>query len=235
MDVSIWLRDPGLADCTREFRANDIDAEVSPCLTAEDLTTLGMKPGMATCSPPSASDPPNVPIPLIRAASSRGSTSRRRSAANHGHIEGGKKMTARLLTTVSAANAALAAAVTLAPAADAQERVQWRMQSAFPSNLPHTGVAGKRVEAMVDRLSGGNFELRFFEPGALVPALECFDAAAKGGVEAVGPRPASTPVSTPPSRSSRRCRSGPCTASSSPGKSTAAVMRSRTRSPASTA
>ena len=36
---------------------------------------------------------------------------------------------------------------------------------------------------MVDRLSGGNFELKFFEPGALVPALECFDAAAKGSVE----------------------------------------------------
>ncbi len=58
------------------------------------------------------------------------------------------------------------------------------MQSAFPSKLPHTGVAGKRVEAMVDRLSGGSFELRFYEPGALVPALECFDAAAKGSVEA---------------------------------------------------
>ena len=57
------------------------------------------------------------------------------------------------------------------------------MQSAFPGNLPHTGVAAKRLEAMVDRLSGGNFELKFYEPGALVPALECFDAAAKGSVK----------------------------------------------------
>ena len=30
---------------------------------------------------------------------------------------------------------------------------------------------------MVDRLSSGHFELKFYEPGALVPALECFDAA----------------------------------------------------------
>jgi TRAP-type mannitol/chloroaromatic compound transport system substrate-binding protein len=36
---------------------------------------------------------------------------------------------------------------------------------------------------MVERVSGGNFELKFFEPGALVPALECFDAASKGSVE----------------------------------------------------
>jgi TRAP-type mannitol/chloroaromatic compound transport system substrate-binding protein len=87
-------------------------------------------------------------------------------------------------TAVVAVSAALAAASTLATMADAQERVHWKMQSAFPSNLPHTGVAGKRVEAMVDRLSSGNFTLKFYEPGALVPALECFDAASKGSVEA---------------------------------------------------
>jgi TRAP-type mannitol/chloroaromatic compound transport system substrate-binding protein len=89
-----------------------------------------------------------------------------------------------------AAGVALAAALTLATAAGAQERVQWKMQSAFPSHLPHTGVAGKRVEAMVGQLSDGNFELKFYEPGALVPALECFDAAAKGSVEACWTTPA---------------------------------------------
>ena len=90
----------------------------------------------------------------------------------------------RLGTALAAAGVALAAALTLATTAAAQERVQWKMQSAFPGNLSHLGTAGKRVEAMVDRLSSGNFELRFYEPGALVPALECFDAAAKGSVEA---------------------------------------------------
>jgi TRAP-type mannitol/chloroaromatic compound transport system substrate-binding protein len=90
----------------------------------------------------------------------------------------------RLGTAIVAVSGALAAASTLATTADAQERVHWKMQSAFPGNLPHTGVAAKRVEAMVDRLSDGNFQLKFYEPGALVPALECFDAAAKGSVEA---------------------------------------------------
>jgi TRAP-type mannitol/chloroaromatic compound transport system substrate-binding protein len=70
----------------------------------------------------------------------------------------------RLDTAIVAAGVALAAA--LATTADAQDRVHWKMQSAFPSNLPHSGVAAKRLEAMVDRLSGGNFQLKFYEPGA---------------------------------------------------------------------
>jgi TRAP-type mannitol/chloroaromatic compound transport system substrate-binding protein len=89
----------------------------------------------------------------------------------------------RLGTAIIAVSGALAVTSMLTTTAEAQERVRWKMQSAFPSNLPHTGVAAKRVEAMVDRLSGGNFELKFYEPGALVPPLECFDAAAKGSVE----------------------------------------------------
>jgi TRAP-type mannitol/chloroaromatic compound transport system substrate-binding protein len=57
------------------------------------------------------------------------------------------------------------------------------MQSAFGSQLSHLGTSGVRLSAMVDRLSGGSLELKFFEPGALVPALECFDAASQGAVE----------------------------------------------------
>ena len=78
---------------------------------------------------------------------------------------------------------ALVATLGLATDADAQERVRWKMQSAFPGNLSHLGTSAIRLEGMVERVSGGNFELKFFEPGALVPALECFDAAAKGSVE----------------------------------------------------
>jgi TRAP-type mannitol/chloroaromatic compound transport system substrate-binding protein len=141
-------------------------------------------------------------------------------------------MTSRLRTAVAATGVALAVAWALATTADAQERVQWKMQSAFPSNLPHLGAAAKRVEAMVDRLSGGNFELKFYEPGALVPALECFDAASKGSVEAcwttagfhTGKYPALAFFSTVPF--------GP-----QYGEffSTAAAMSCRTRSTASTA
>ncbi|HEX6144574.1 MAG TPA: TRAP transporter substrate-binding protein [Geminicoccaceae bacterium] len=68
--------------------------------------------------------------------------------------------------------------------AEAQDRVRWKMQSAFGSQLSHLGTSGVRFEENMDRVSGGTLQIKFYEPGALVPALECFDAAAKGSVEA---------------------------------------------------
>ncbi len=79
--------------------------------------------------------------------------------------------------------AALAVCLTVATDATAQERVRWKMQSAFGSQLAHLGTSGVRFSETMDRMSGGAFEVKFFEPGALVPALECFDAASKGSVE----------------------------------------------------
>ena len=84
---------------------------------------------------------------------------------------------------LAAAGVVLVTTLGLATTADAQDRVRWKMQSAFPSNLSHLGTSGVRLMNTVERVSGGNFELKFFEPGALVPALECFDAASKGSVE----------------------------------------------------
>jgi TRAP-type mannitol/chloroaromatic compound transport system substrate-binding protein len=84
---------------------------------------------------------------------------------------------------VAAAGAALVVASLSAPA-EAQRRVQWKMASAFGSKLPHLGTSGVRFADNVKVMSGGTLELKFFEPGALVPALECFDAVSKGSVEA---------------------------------------------------
>ncbi|MBM4441638.1 MAG: TRAP transporter substrate-binding protein [Candidatus Rokubacteria bacterium] len=68
--------------------------------------------------------------------------------------------------------------------AEAQRRVSWKMASAFGSKLPHLGTSGTRFADNVKVASGNTLELKFFEPGALVPALECFDAVSKGSVEA---------------------------------------------------
>jgi TRAP-type mannitol/chloroaromatic compound transport system substrate-binding protein len=78
----------------------------------------------------------------------------------------------------------LSIALTTWTGASAQERVKWKMQSAFPSSLIHLGTSGVRFAKNIERVSGGNFQIKFYEPGALVPALECFDAASKGSVEA---------------------------------------------------
>ncbi|HZU87617.1 MAG TPA: SAM domain-containing protein [Stellaceae bacterium] len=42
MDISEWLRGLGLEQYALAFRDNDIDADVLPELTAEDLTGLGV-------------------------------------------------------------------------------------------------------------------------------------------------------------------------------------------------
>ena len=42
MDVVAWLRGLGLEQYEQAFRENDVDAEVLPELTAEDLIGLGV-------------------------------------------------------------------------------------------------------------------------------------------------------------------------------------------------
>lgn len=72
----------------------------------------------------------------------------------------------------------------LSGAANAQDKIRWKMQSAFGSQLPHLGPPGQKFQKDLDLMSAGKFEMRFYEPGALIPALECFDAVGKGSVEA---------------------------------------------------
>jgi TRAP-type mannitol/chloroaromatic compound transport system substrate-binding protein len=84
---------------------------------------------------------------------------------------------------LASAGAVIGLALACSVSAEAQERVKWKMQSAFASSLSHLGTSGVRYTEVIDRLSAGAFEIKFYEPGALVPALECFDAASKGSVE----------------------------------------------------
>lgn len=67
--------------------------------------------------------------------------------------------------------------------AGAQTKVRWKMQSAFGSQLPHLGPSGLRFSKDIERMSDGKFEVKFYEPGALIPPLECFDAVSKGSIE----------------------------------------------------
>src|SRR6185295_6981892 len=83
----------------------------------------------------------------------------------------------RFASTVS-----VALLTTSASAQDAT--IHWKMQSAFAGNLPHLGTSGVRFSKDIERMSGGKFDVKFFEPGALIPPLECFDSVAKGAIEA---------------------------------------------------
>lgn len=80
---------------------------------------------------------------------------------------------------------ALAGASLLAapPVAGAQAAVEWKMVTSWPKNLPGPGVTAQRIADRVETMSGGAFRIRLFSAGELVPALEVFDAVARGTAE----------------------------------------------------
>ena len=92
------------------------------------------------------------------------------------------RILARRLATVGAA---IGLTLACSISADAQDRVRWKMQSAF---VQQSGRIWVRPASVSPRTSNACptaiSSIKFYEPGALVPALECFDAASKGSVEA---------------------------------------------------
>ena len=66
----------------------------------------------------------------------------------------------------------------------AEEPVRWKMASAVSSSVPILGATAKGLTEKIAAISGGDFVIKFYEPGALVPPLEMFDAVAKGSIEA---------------------------------------------------
>ena len=73
---------------------------------------------------------------------------------------------------------------TTATTEPAAKPIRWKMASSFPGNLVQLGDQGKMIEERIRTLSNGTMEFKFFEPGALVPPLEIFDAVSTGAVNA---------------------------------------------------
>jgi TRAP-type mannitol/chloroaromatic compound transport system substrate-binding protein len=69
--------------------------------------------------------------------------------------------------------------------ADAVDRLRWKMQSAFGSKLSIIGEVAKRYEGVVSDMSAGAMKIKFFEPGALVPTLQGWDAVKAGSIDAM--------------------------------------------------
>ena len=86
------------------------------------------------------------------------------------------------------AGATLLAGGLLTGAASAQS-INWDMQSTYPSSLKQLGSLGVRIEEQLKTVSGGQINVKFQEPGAIVPALEAFDAVASGAVQAAWSTP----------------------------------------------
>jgi len=87
------------------------------------------------------------------------------------------------------AAAALFAAASLVPAAAQDKRVRVQMQSNFASSLAILGPQAQRTVDQIRKISGGSIDIRFFEPGALVPAGQSFDAVSSGSLDSAWASP----------------------------------------------
>ncbi len=76
-----------------------------------------------------------------------------------------------------------AVASTLATPALAQGKIQWKMVTAWPKNLPGPGVAAQKLADRITALSGGRIEVKLFAAGELVPGRGVFDAVSQGTAE----------------------------------------------------
>jgi len=79
---------------------------------------------------------------------------------------------------------AVAVASFASPAVHAQSKLRLNMASTFPGSMVLIGDAAKnKLPAKIARASGGEIDLRFNEPGALVPAAQAMDAVSAGSVD----------------------------------------------------
>jgi TRAP-type mannitol/chloroaromatic compound transport system substrate-binding protein len=85
----------------------------------------------------------------------------------------------------TAAVGAIAAPVVagLSAPAVAQGKMQWKLVSAWPKNLPGPGVAAQTLADRITALSGGRIEVKLFAAGELVPGTGVFDAVSQGTAE----------------------------------------------------
>ncbi len=92
----------------------------------------------------------------------------------------------KLLTTLVLSSGLTVAASVPAMALD---ELKWDMQSTYPSSLTQLGTLGKVIQDRLAATSGGQVQVIFQEPGAIVPALEAFDAVSSGAVQAAWSTP----------------------------------------------
>jgi TRAP-type mannitol/chloroaromatic compound transport system substrate-binding protein len=65
-----------------------------------------------------------------------------------------------------------------------EKKVRWKMASTFSGSLTQLGTLGVRFQNQIGKVSNNNIKVKFFDPGALVPALEIFDAVSSGSIDA---------------------------------------------------
>ena len=68
--------------------------------------------------------------------------------------------------------------------ADALERIRWKMQSTWGSQVAINGESAVHFSEQIKAISDGKIQIRFHEPNALVPSLEVWDAVKNQAIDA---------------------------------------------------
>jgi TRAP-type mannitol/chloroaromatic compound transport system substrate-binding protein len=63
------------------------------------------------------------------------------------------------------------------------KKIRWRLASSFPSSLDTIYGAAEVLADRVREMSGGNFDIRVYEAGELVPALQVMDTVQSGAAQ----------------------------------------------------
>ena len=69
--------------------------------------------------------------------------------------------------------------------------VNWRMASTFSGDLPQIGKMAERLSEQVSAISNGQFSIKIYDPGTLVPLEGMLDAVRAGAIPAAFGTPAS--------------------------------------------
>ncbi len=75
---------------------------------------------------------------------------------------------------------AAAPAAAFATPALSQNRIEWRMVTSWPKNLPGPGVTAQRLADSITAMSGGRLTIKLHAAGEIVPPLEVFSAVTNG-------------------------------------------------------
>jgi TRAP-type mannitol/chloroaromatic compound transport system substrate-binding protein len=105
------------------------------------------------------------------------------ATCSHGDNNGWREeaMDTKFWTRVLAVAALFGLVTTAALAQD--RRVRLNLAGAFPSSTAILGTGQIYFTEKLKKIAGGSIDIRFFEPGALVPASQYFDAVAAGSLE----------------------------------------------------
>lgn len=94
-------------------------------------------------------------------------------------------MKSRFLRTAALSAAVLATAGLSGFSSDAAaEQLRWKMPIAFASKLPGLGTPAPWVAEQLDAISGGELQVRVYEPDKLVPPFDILQSVSDGKVEA---------------------------------------------------